>query len=134
MAHTALYYEPDALRHFGVALFERQGLPPDHAAIVMSGLIEANLRGIDSHGVARIPMYLTRLRRGVVNPRPQLRVERTAVAAVLESHGSETGLTLNRLLTGDPRPHFMASGQGDQILAGIHAHYPGADPGPPVVH
>jgi LDH2 family malate/lactate/ureidoglycolate dehydrogenase len=69
---------------FGRDLFELNGLTTADAQIVMEGLIAANLRGIDSHGVSRIPMYLNRLRRGVVNPRPNIVVEDVAgaVAAV----------------------------------------------------
>ena len=51
---------------FGRSPSEAAGLPAEGAAVVMDGLIAANLRGIDLHGVSRIPMYLTRLRRGVV--------------------------------------------------------------------
>ena len=77
------YFVPKELEAFVVRLFERAGLPSDHAATVAEGLVAANLRGIDSHGVSRIPMYLTRLRRNVVNPRPGITVQRVAAAAAL---------------------------------------------------
>ncbi|MBZ0149852.1 MAG: Ldh family oxidoreductase [Pseudorhodoplanes sp.] len=77
------YFVPRDLEAFAARLFERAGLPPEHAAIVADGLIAANLRGIDSHGVSRIPMYLTRLRRNVVNPRPNIAVQRVTPAVAL---------------------------------------------------
>jgi LDH2 family malate/lactate/ureidoglycolate dehydrogenase len=44
-------------------------------------LVQANLRGLDSHGVARIPIYAKRLRLGLVNPRPTLALTRVAPSA-----------------------------------------------------
>ena len=70
------------LRRFTTQVFTRHGLPAGDARQIGNDLVEANLRGIDSHGVVRIPIYAERLRRKTVNPRPDIRVERmTAVAA-----------------------------------------------------
>src|SRR5262245_37897212 len=77
------YFVPSQLQEFAGCLFQRASLPSSDAAIVADGLLAANLRGIDSHGVSRIPMYLERLRRGVVNPRPDVQVERVASAVSL---------------------------------------------------
>jgi L-2-hydroxycarboxylate dehydrogenase (NAD+) len=44
-------------------------------------LVKANLRGLDSHGVMRIPIYAKRLRLGLVNPRPGLALNRVAPSA-----------------------------------------------------
>lgn len=77
------YFVPKELEAFAARLFENAGLPPADATVVAEGLIAANLRGIDSHGVSRIPMYLTRLRRNVVNPRPDIRIQRVASAVAL---------------------------------------------------
>ena len=35
----------------------------------------ANLRGVDSHGVLRIPSYVDRLKKKLINPTPDMRVE-----------------------------------------------------------
>ena len=43
-------------------------------------LVWANLRGIDSHGVIRIPRYLELLRRKTINSAPNIRVEKRAGA------------------------------------------------------
>ncbi|MCK8786060.1 Ldh family oxidoreductase [Roseomonas sp. NAR14] len=44
------------------------------AAFVAGCLVEADARGIASHGIGRIPVYTKRLRLGLVNPRPRLAV------------------------------------------------------------
>lgn len=65
---------PTELRQYGAAILSAAGLPDDDADIVAGSLVDANVRGIDSHGVTRIPVYVERLQRGLVNPRPNIRV------------------------------------------------------------
>ena len=57
-------------------LFIAAGLEPSAAAVVAEHLVEANLRGVDSHGVIRVPGYIQRLRAGGMNPQPRPRVIR----------------------------------------------------------
>ncbi len=75
------YVSAAALADFTSAVLERLGLSPAHARIVADCLVKANLRGLDSHGVARIPIYAKRLRLGLVNPRPTLVLARVAPSA-----------------------------------------------------
>jgi LDH2 family malate/lactate/ureidoglycolate dehydrogenase len=49
-------------------------LSPDDAHYVASCLVDADARGVASHGVGRIPVYTRRLREGLVNPCPQMRL------------------------------------------------------------
>ncbi len=81
MASAAQYSTASSLRDFSAAVFERLGLPQTHALTVADCLVKANLRGLDSHGVARIPIYAKRLRLGLVNPRPTLTVNQVAQSA-----------------------------------------------------
>lgn len=79
---AAIQYAADSvLRDFSATIFERLGLPQAHALTVADCLVTANLRGLDSHGVARIPIYAKRLRLGLVNPRPTLTVNQVAPSA-----------------------------------------------------
>ena len=77
------FFKPGEMSDLGTALFEAVGLSGDDARVVAEDLVRANLRGIDSHGVSRIPMYLERIRRGLVNPRPDIKVEQVAGAVSL---------------------------------------------------
>jgi LDH2 family malate/lactate/ureidoglycolate dehydrogenase len=63
-----------ALTSWTRRLLEAAGVAPSSAATVAEVLVEANLRGVDSHGVLRLPVYLRRIRAGLVNPVPQPRV------------------------------------------------------------
>ncbi len=52
----------------------KMNLPQEDSQIVAESLVSANLRGVDSHGVTRIPIYVKRLKAGVVNPNPDIKV------------------------------------------------------------
>ena len=55
-------------------IFVARGTPSEDAAWVAALLVRANLRGHDSHGVIRVPLYVQALKAGHVNPRPDVRV------------------------------------------------------------
>ncbi|MBX3414428.1 MAG: Ldh family oxidoreductase [Pirellulales bacterium] len=59
---------------FSQRLLESGGVGPDEALLVAESLVEANLRGHDSHGVMRVPFYLDGVRKGEVTPGAELRV------------------------------------------------------------
>lgn len=75
-----LYFTPEALTAYARAMFLSAGMTESDAELIAGDLVKANLRGVDSHGVSRIPMYLERLRRGLVNPRPDVKVTKVAGA------------------------------------------------------
>src|ERR1051326_6033442 len=82
-------YSADALHDFASGLFERAGVPDEDARLAADVLLAADLRGIDSHGVARLRGYHDALMDGSVNPRPRLRVirETQTTATVDGDHG-----------------------------------------------
>ncbi|MEA2950123.1 MAG: L-2-hydroxycarboxylate dehydrogenase, partial [Alphaproteobacteria bacterium] len=59
------------------------GLPAGDAAKVAVLMTEADLTGADAHGVFRLPQYVRRLKAGGVNPRPDIRVTKTAPATAM---------------------------------------------------
>jgi LDH2 family malate/lactate/ureidoglycolate dehydrogenase len=80
-----VYVEAGAADAFARRLLLAHGMPEHDAAIVAACLVGADLRGVDTHGLCRLPGYLDRLRRGLINPRPVLEPERvTPVAAALD--------------------------------------------------
>lgn len=74
MSQNELRIAADALETFTRDVFERAGLPPEDAAIEAELLVWANLRGVDSHGVLRIPWYLGMIDNGQMNPRPEVKI------------------------------------------------------------
>ena len=75
MKTTTHVHEQD-LRAFITLAFERVGVPASDAAIAADVLVEADLRGVESHGVARLHHYLDRIRRGLTTPLARLTVLR----------------------------------------------------------
>jgi LDH2 family malate/lactate/ureidoglycolate dehydrogenase len=59
------------------------GVPAADAAKIAELMLEADLIGADAHGVFRLPQYCLRLKLGGLNPRPNIKVERTAPATAL---------------------------------------------------
>jgi LDH2 family malate/lactate/ureidoglycolate dehydrogenase len=56
------------LRELTARVFRAAGSPDEIAAAVAASLVLANLRGVDSHGVMRVPEYLGYIRDGRVDP------------------------------------------------------------------
>ncbi|WP_210592464.1 Ldh family oxidoreductase [Streptomyces sp. GESEQ-35] len=73
----------DDLRTFSAALLEKGGLSPGHARTTADVFVWAALRGVDSHGIARVPAYLELLAKGVANARAEITVESTTPAAAV---------------------------------------------------
>jgi LDH2 family malate/lactate/ureidoglycolate dehydrogenase len=74
MSDTRRLYSAPELENMTARIFEHWKVPAADAAIVAKSLLAANLRGVDTHGVARIPAYIDRFRQGMVEPKPQITV------------------------------------------------------------
>ena len=56
-----------------------------NASIVADCLVEADLRGVQTHGLSRLPLYVERLKRKMLKPNPEMRLSHiTAVCASLD--------------------------------------------------
>lgn len=73
--------DAEQLRNQVTGIFERLGLPEADARVVAEHLVEADLRGVHSHGVIRVPAYVEACRAGRINPRPNIRI--------VEEHGGQ---------------------------------------------
>ena len=73
------------LKTFCANVLQRLGVGAEEASLVSTVLVEADLRGVDSHGVLRLPMYVERIVAGGTNPNPVIRtVRETRTTAVLD--------------------------------------------------
>lgn len=70
------------LYEFTREVFVRVGLYPEDAEVEANALLWANLRGIDSHGVLRIPWYVENVDTGMMNPRPSIQIIKETPAAL----------------------------------------------------
>ena len=79
----------EKLKRFMLQAFIKSGVPQEDAEIVVDVLIASDLRGIESHGVGRLAMYLDRIKTGVQKPVTQFTVVRESpgTALVDGNHG-----------------------------------------------
>lgn len=70
-------------------LFTRGGMSREHADWYAATIANANLRGIDSHGILRVPVYFDRILCKAINPAPVFREETPAPAvSLLDADGA----------------------------------------------
>ncbi len=80
---NAVIVMAEPLREFITQVFVSHGLPREEAFIVADHLVEADLRGVYSHGVIRVEVYTARLIAKGVNPKPNIRVLRETPGTAL---------------------------------------------------
>lgn len=81
----ALRVRVEDAQAFATRLLVAHGVPKDDAATVAGCLVRADLRGVGTHGLVRLPGYLDRLDRGLINASPSLPVDhRTASTAIVD--------------------------------------------------
>ena len=79
------------LTGFVSRLFERLGMPTQDADLVADTLVWADLRGMGTHGVLRVPTYVDRIRSGEVVADPDLEVDRRRAAVAVVRGGQAQG-------------------------------------------
>ncbi|MGP0030496.1 MAG: Ldh family oxidoreductase [Acidimicrobiales bacterium] len=81
---TQQVVRPDVLRTHCAQLLMGLGVAPADAAQVAETLVEADLRGVHSHGANLMALYVTRIRSGHIDP--------SATVRVLGDHGTSVQL------------------------------------------
>lgn len=76
---------------FCAAVFEAAGVPARVAKIVADSLVCADLRGVDSHGVLRLPIYLKRVAGRMIDVEAEPRIERDEGPTVRIDGGNNFG-------------------------------------------
>ena len=87
-------YSADDLRKFCIACFLKSGVPEQDAELIADHLVSANLRGVDSHGVIRLPYYLEGMERGLVKPKAEIKVMRETPFSALIDGGQGLGIVV----------------------------------------
>lgn len=76
------------LRTFTINIFEAIGVPEEDARQAADVLLKSDLRGIDSHGVARLSGYVRMWEKKRINTKPAVRVvHETASTATVDGDG-----------------------------------------------
>jgi LDH2 family malate/lactate/ureidoglycolate dehydrogenase len=77
-------FEASGLRAFGQAVLSARGARAEDAELVISSLLDADSRGVHTHGLVRLPSYCADIRDGriAVDALPRLEREHGAVATI----------------------------------------------------
>ena len=84
----------ETLREFSTRMFLHFGCPEEDAAQAADVLACADLRGIDSHGVARLYSYFEMLSLGRINPKPQVQPVRSTLTTATVDGDNGLGLVV----------------------------------------
>jgi len=86
MSGGSMRFEAEKLRTFCTDALERLGVTREDAQITANVLVEADLRGIDSHGVARMSRYVSGIQQGMMRPKANSKVvHETSVTATIDA-------------------------------------------------
>lgn len=122
MEDTGRRFPVSTLSVFCIAVLEKAGVTRENAEMVADSLLQANLRGVDTHGITRLPIYVERLQAGLTNGRTQGRVvsetETTAVYDGQDGLGQVVGTKAMQLALAKAR----AAGVGI-VTARNSTHY-----------
>ena len=84
--------DAELLRTFTVRAFEQAGVAHNDASVAADVLVAADLRGVESHGVARLHHYLAHLRQGLVGRENRVRIVREMPTALTIDAGNSLGM------------------------------------------
>lgn len=102
----------EALREFTTRVFLHFGCPKEDAEEAADVLACADLRGIDSHGVARLHTYVDLLSSGAINPTPQIEVIRSTMSTATVDGDNGLGLVVG------PRANRLAMDLAEKAGSG----------------
>jgi L-2-hydroxycarboxylate dehydrogenase (NAD+) len=102
----------EVLREFSARVFRGFGVPDDDADLASDVLATSDLRGIDSHGVARLQAYYGLLREGRIQPKPNLRIVRETPSTATVDGDNGLGLVIG------PKANRIAMEKADRVGSG----------------
>lgn len=57
-----------------IEIFQSVGISKDHAKIIIDTLLDAEVTGVESHGIMRLRPYVERIKQKLINPNPDIRI------------------------------------------------------------
>ena len=113
-------FSHESLKGFCIETFLKIGCPPDHAEVAADVLISADLRGVDSHGVLKLPGYVRLWEVGRINTKPNIRIVHETPSTASVDGDSGLGLVVAPLVM------KMALEKAEEVGITFHAILPHA--------
>jgi len=105
-------YPVEQLVEFAVRVLESFAVPHDDAVEAADILALADLRGIDSHGIARLNAYYGLLREGRINPKADVSIVRETPSTATVDGDNGLGLVVG------PKANRIAMDKADEVGTG----------------
>ncbi len=84
-----MHVQFEDLKKFCKQAYKKVGVPDDEADIIADLLARSDLRGVETHGVTRLPIYIQRLQKGYVRAVCKMTILNDKGATIfIEAHGS----------------------------------------------
>jgi len=82
---------PEGLKRLAAGIARAAGVPSSDAAVLADSLVEADVAGAATHGVSRLGIYVKRIRKGLIDPKAELKVDRQRAGALAVDAGNGLG-------------------------------------------
>ena len=100
------------LQEFSIRMFKHFGVPDEEAQLASEVLATSDLRGIESHGVARLYSYFDMLNAGRINPTPKVKIVRESASTATVDGDNGLGLVVG------PQANKIAMDKADEAGTG----------------
>jgi LDH2 family malate/lactate/ureidoglycolate dehydrogenase len=111
VAETTLF-PAEQLFDFTVRVFRNLGVPEEDARTAATVLQAADLRGIDSHGVARLHTYFDMVQMGRIEVKPTITIVRESASTATVDGGNGLGLVVGPKANAIAMAKALAVGSG----------------------
>lgn len=91
MGDKRLNVSYERLHKIGCRALQKVGVPKYDASIAVEMLLGADLCGIETHGIQRLPMYISRIRQNLLNAKPEIKIEHLSSSIGLVSGDNGLG-------------------------------------------
>ncbi|HEM56382.1 MAG TPA: Ldh family oxidoreductase [Thermodesulfobium narugense] len=79
-------FDQKELVEWATQVLKKMSMSESDAKTTATILVKADLRGIETHGLARLPIYVERIKKGGINPKPNLKVlKETSVTTLIDA-------------------------------------------------
>jgi len=105
-------FASERLHEFASQVFKHFGVPAEAADQAAAILVLSDLRGIDSHGIARLRSYVSMLSIGRINPQPNITIVRESPSTATVDGDNGLGLVVG------PQANAIAMEKADRVGTG----------------
>lgn len=128
MSRQERIVKAESLKEFCTQTLEKLNVPQKEAEITSDVLVSADLRGIESHGVSRLPRYAKRLMNGWTRPEAKLTVKKETLTSLLIEGENSLGQvvaykSMERCIEKAKKSHFGFAAVTNSNHIGIAGYY-----------